>query len=453
MSPLCEHSNDEDGALIESLSPRERQLLEMATNGLTDQAISKELGISLATVSTYWGRIRIKFGPLGRTEIVARFLKALMSRATADLTASEERMRTVLEASPVGIFLTDGEGRPVYVNAAYAAIAGRRESELVQEGLASLVFPEDRSHAQANRERCLTEGTSYVSEHRWVRGDGTVVWVRLRSAAWYHEGKIAGRVGVVEDVTQEHEARERQTEAEEQYRLLFALAPEAIVSVDDDLKIVGFNVSAERMFGYALDEILGQPLAVLIPGRFRAAHPRFVRAFGQGTTAVARPMAARSEVRGLRKDGSEFPCEASIVRQMLKGRPHYTAIVRDVADRVRPETTERSRTLDALPTPAWRIDNERVVVEINGAAADYIGKNSASEAALDEEGRLAYGEALASGKEVRLRLRRGHDGALRWHRCRAHSQRDGWTVVFWDVHELETAADDLRRIRTVLGTP
>ena len=441
------HPGHDEATLVDSLSPRERQLLEMATNGLTDQAIANELGISLATVSTYWGRIRIKYGPLGRTEIVARYLKALMTRATAELTASEARMRTVLEASPVGIFLTDPDGRAVYVNAAYTAIAGEGEGELVQEGLAALVFPGDRPGAQIRN-----EGMEYGSEQRWVRGDGTVAWVRLRSDAWVHDGKIAGRVGVVEDVTLEHEARARQTEAEERYHVLFSLAPEAIVSVDEDLNVVGFNASAERMFGYALAEIVGRPLDTLIPERFRRDHRGHVEAFGRGTVAAARPMAARTEVRGLRRGGEEFPCEASIVRQALGGKSHYTAIVRDVTGRLRsPAPTD---ALDAIPLVAWRVDEAGGFVEGNGLFHQYAGGTTVP---VLPEDRTTYGDALRRAadtgrSDAKLRLHRASDGSSRWHL--AYVQRadpEGWSVVCADVHDLEVAADELRRVKAVLG--
>ncbi|RYG24780.1 PAS domain S-box protein [bacterium] len=450
MSPLTETHGDEEVVLVDSLSPRERQLLEMATAGLTDQAIANELGISLATVSTYWGRIRIKYGPLGRTEIVARFLRALMSRATAELTASEERMRTVLEALPLGVFLTDGAGKPIYVNSAYAKIAGRTNEELLEEGLASLVFPDDQRQAQEERERCLAEGKGYTAEHRWTRGDGTVVWVRLRSDAWLVNGMIAGRVGVVEDVTQEHEARQRQAEAEERYRLLFALAPEAIVSVDEGLKVVGFNASAERMFGYRLDEILGQTLATLIPERFREGHRAHIERFGQGTVAAARPMASRSEVRGLRSDGTDFPCEASIVRQILDGKPHYTAIIRDVSDRVR--STPPQSSLDAIPLIAWRVDERGETVDGNAALREFVGQTLGDP--VDPLDRPAFEEALhrAAGNggkaDVRLRLRRSLGASSRWHLCRI----EGDVVVATDVHELETAAEELRKVRALLGS-
>lgn len=446
------HEHDEDEiALVDSLSPRERQLLVMATNGLTDQAIANELGISLATVSTYWGRVRIKYGPLGRTEIVARYLRALMNRATAELRASESRMRTVLEALPVGVFLADAEGRPIYVNSAYTDIAGRDEASLRQEGLASLVFPGDRPLADAARETCLTEGLGYVTEHRWTRGDESVAWVRIHSEAWHDEGRIVGRVGVVEDVTLEREARDRATEAEERYRLLFALAPEAIVSVDEDLNVVGFNASATRMFGYAVDEIVGQPLAVLLPERFRTHHADHIAAFGEGSVAAARPMAARSEVRGLRRDGTEFPCEASIVRQVLNGRPHYTAIVRDVSDRVR--SAASGDPLDAIPLPAWRTDADGAMVDGNDALRALTGHAHGERIQpVEPEGLPAFRAALREDATADVRAHLvSKDGAARWHRLRVRRDGDGWLVVATDVHDLETAAEELRKVRAILG--
>ena len=441
---------DAEDALVESLSPRERQLLEMAKNGLTDAAIANELGISLATVSTYWGRVRIKYGPLGRTEIVARYLRALMNRANAELRASESRMRTVLEALPVGVFLADGEGRPVYLNAAYARIAGRDEQALKDEGLAAVVSSEDRACAEAARAVCLDEGQGYVTEHRWTRGDGSLAWVRIHAEAWQEEGRIAGRVGVVEDVTLAHEARERALEAEERYRLLFALAPEAIVSVDSRLEITDFNASATRTFGYALEEIIGKPLSMLLPKRFRPGHDALVRGFGEGAVTAARPIAARSEVRGLRRDGTEFPCEASIVRQLIDGRPQYTAIVRDVSDRLRNAIS--GDPLDLIPLPAWRLDPQGRVVDGNDALRTFTGLPHGDRTdPLHPDDRPALLAALGESRPADLyaRLRDG-ENQYRIHRLRLTPQEHGWLIVATDVHNLHAAAERLAKIESIL---
>lgn len=326
-------SSEGDPELSESLSPRERQLLVMATNGLTDQGIAHELGISVATVSTYWGRVRIKFGPHPRTELVAQFMRSEMARVNEALSASESRFRTVLEASPMGIILTDTAGKALYVNPAYERITGHNLEAQLENGSQGLVHPDDRERVTEIWERCLREGTPYTSEHRYVRPDGGVIWVRSRGDSWYEGGKIAGRVSLIEDVTATHEAERARAEAESRYRTLLALAPEAILSVDEEVRVVEFNPGAERMFGYEADEVIGEPLAILLPESFRPAHLAYVKGFGAGATAAARPMASRSQVRGLRRSGEEFPCEASIMRQLVNGRPLYTAILRDISGR------------------------------------------------------------------------------------------------------------------------
>ena len=88
--------------LAATLSPREKQLLLLATRGLTDQGIAKELKLSLATVGTYWGRVRIKFGPLSRTEIVAIYLREEASASIEELEESNSQLLVQLE----GIFQT-----------------------------------------------------------------------------------------------------------------------------------------------------------------------------------------------------------------------------------------------------------------------------------------------------------------------------------------------------------
>ncbi|RYG39459.1 PAS domain S-box protein [bacterium] len=323
-----------DPSLNETLSPRERQLLVMASNGLTDQGIAHELGISLATVSTYWGRVRIKFGALPRTELVAKFLRGEMARSNTALAASEAQMRTLLESSPLGIVLTDRQGGALYINSAYKKIAGADEEALREEGTLGLVHPDDRERVADMWRKCLHEGLAYTSEHRYLRLDGSVIWVRSQGDVWRQDGAIGGRVSMVEDVTAAHEAERGRIEAEQRYRTLLSLAPEAILSVDEEIRILEFNPGAERIFGYAAEEVIGNPLAMLLPDGFRDSHEARVRGFGAGSVVSARPMASRSAVHGLRKNGEEFPCEASIIRQTVNGKPLFTAILRDISDRV-----------------------------------------------------------------------------------------------------------------------
>lgn len=129
--------------------------------------------------------------------------------------------------------------------------------------------------------------------------------------------------------------------SEEVFERILQAAADAIVTVDEQQRIVHFNRGAEQIFGYATSEVLGQPLGLLLPTRFRHAHSTYVREFGE-SGETARLMGHRREVYGIRKGGDEFPCEASILKlDTSTGRRLYTALVRDVTDRKRMDQQRR----------------------------------------------------------------------------------------------------------------
>jgi len=113
-------------------------------------------------------------------------------------------------------------------------------------------------------------------------------------------------------------------------------AGDAIISVDDDQRIVAYNRTAEQIFGHAPTSVLGQPLDMLLPPAALSAHRGHVRAFGReaGTTRV---MGAGREVFGRRADGTLFPAEVSISKVAEGSRSLFTAILRDVTERYRAE--------------------------------------------------------------------------------------------------------------------
>lgn len=113
-------------------------------------------------------------------------------------------------------------------------------------------------------------------------------------------------------------------------------AGDAIVSIDEDLRIVAFNRAAGDIFGYAPAMVLGQPLDLLLPLDQAAAHREHIRAFDR-EPGLTRVMGNDREVAGRRADGSLFPAEASISKVIEEGRTVYTAILRDVTARRRTE--------------------------------------------------------------------------------------------------------------------
>lgn len=110
---------------------------------------------------------------------------------------------------------------------------------------------------------------------------------------------------------------------------ILEIAADAVISVDQSQRIILFNQGAERIFGYAAAEVIGRGLDMLLPNHARAAHRGHVERFDR-SPVQARQMGERSTIRGRRKDGTEFPAEASISRISVRGRIVLTAILRDV---------------------------------------------------------------------------------------------------------------------------
>jgi len=129
---------------VPQLSPREHQLLKLAAEGLTDLAIAARLGISEATVGTYWGRVRIKFGPFSRTELVAMMMRAEQEAAVSELRKQNAHLiseikalgtpadtisyRALLECAPDAMILISETGMIEFANkAAYDMFAFERD--------------------------------------------------------------------------------------------------------------------------------------------------------------------------------------------------------------------------------------------------------------------------------------------------------------------------------------
>ena len=110
------------------------------------------------------------------------------------------------------------------------------------------------------------------------------------------------------------------------------IAPEAVISIDGDHRIVLFNKGAERLFGYSPGEIMGRSIDILLPENARACHGAHIRRFAESED-TSRLMSDRDDVTGLKKDGSEFPAEASISALDHQGEKILTVMISDVSQR------------------------------------------------------------------------------------------------------------------------
>jgi PAS domain S-box-containing protein len=154
-------------------------------------------------------------------------------------------------------------------------------------------------------------------------------------------------------------------------------AADGIVTADDRGLVVSWNPAAAGMFGFDEDEIVGQPLWVLVPERFRDAHRHgLARVVSTGETRI---IGKTVDVFGLHKDGHEFPIELSLATWIDEGRRFFSGIIRDVSARVEmnDELSRSEKRLQAIMKSAndamISIDGRGKVLMWNPAAAEMFG--------------------------------------------------------------------------------
>jgi PAS domain S-box-containing protein len=269
-------------------------------------------------------------------ELVGDLTRESAQKTDADeaVRRSETRFRSLLESAPDGVVIIDENGCIVLVNEQAERLFGYRREELVGQGIEMLLPQRFRgghlrlrggyfSHPST---RPMGAGLDLAG----LRKEGTEFPVDISlSAIETAEGRLG--CAFIRDVTERKAIEVARRKTEERFERLLESAPDAVVIVDSDGRIVLVNTQTERLFGYGRSELLNEPVEVLLPERFQARH------VGHRNTYLSdprtRPMGAGLRLAGRRKDGSEFAVDISLSGiETEKGRL-AAAFVRDVTDR------------------------------------------------------------------------------------------------------------------------
>lgn len=179
---------------------------------------------------------------------------------------------------------------------------------------------------------------------------------------------------------------------------VLALIADSVICTDEDGRILVFNEAAEESFGYDAGEVIGQRVEMLLPESHRTEHARQVKNFGVEDGAASRLMGHRREVRGRRKNGDEFPSEATVSRQTIEGRTILTVVHRDI--------TQRKELEELRETVALELDHRMrnllsvVTSLVSLSAASAVNVDEFREALLGRLSALAATQsALRSGEQ------------------------------------------------------
>jgi PAS domain S-box-containing protein len=288
------------------------------------------------------------------------------TRRSADTRLTSD---AVLQAAPLAVIALDSVGRVQLWSRGAEEMFGWTEHEVLGGALPTL--PVESGPAIRELLKSDSEAQSHEAiEFRLHRKDGVGIDVSLwRSPLRASDGRIQGMMAVIADTTtrrrvdrphaaSDHQALHPDIKAERRFRELLEAAPDAIIEVDRQGRIVLMNAVAEKMFGYARNELLGQSMDLLVPDRFRATHSQHRQNYL--ARPQVRPMGSGLELNAQRKDGSRFPVEISLSPVQSEEGFRVTAIIRDVTERKRAE--EQIRAMNERFTAELTATNQQLEI-------------------------------------------------------------------------------------------
>lgn len=267
------------------------------------------------------------------------------TRITRDITAKkqaeerlkrkEERFRSAVEASPNALIMIDERGQMILVNRQAEKLFGYSRDELLGRTVEMLVPERFRSrHSFYRRDFFASPSVRHMGAGRelfGLRKDGSEVAIEIGlNPIDTKDGLIV--LSSIIDIT----ARKS---SEQKFRLAVEASPNAMVMVNHEGTIVLANSQAERLFGYGRSELLGANVEMLVPGQFRARHPKYREEFLEHPRA--RPMGAGRDLYGLRKDGTQIPVEIGLNPIEMEDGIYVLSSIVDITERKRAEEALR----------------------------------------------------------------------------------------------------------------
>src|SRR5918995_933579 len=245
--------------------------------------------------------------------------------------------------------------------------------------------------------------------------------------------------------------------SEARYRTVLDAAFDAIVTITPDGIVRWFNRGAERIFGYRAEEVIGQPVTLLMPERYRDLCVDGLHSYLR--TGEARVVGGTTELVGLRKDGSEFPIEMSLGETQENGERVFTGVIRDVTERMRTEDAlrearDRFRSIfDHAPIGVAMVSLEGRYLQVNRSLGEILGYTEEELQALtwqeithpdDLAASSAYARRIVEGEFPRYHLEKRFlhaDGHKVWASLSVSLVRDGEGEPLYFVSQIQDVSE------------
>lgn len=258
-------------------------------------------------------------------------------QAKEALRESQSLFQLVADTAPVLIWMSGPDALCTFFNKPWLDFTGRTMEQELGNGWAEGVHPDDYQRCLDIYLSAFNQRQDFSMEYRLRRADGQYRWVVDNGVPRFEGDTFVGYIGSCIDITERKQADDR-------FRIVVEAAPNTMIMVDQQGKIVLVNSQTEILFGYTRDELMGQPIELLVPERYGQGHPNYRTSFF--ANPEARPMGAGRDLYGRRKDGQEVAVEIGL-NPLLTGEGAFVlASIIDITERKRTEEQTKASLLE-----------------------------------------------------------------------------------------------------------
>jgi PAS domain S-box-containing protein len=253
-------------------------------------------------------------------------------RAEIAVRESQELLQAITDNTAAVIYVKDLQGRYLMVNQRYSELFHISHEDVVGKTDHDL-FAKDMADAfRAMDQRVAAAGQALIEEEVAPHDDGPHTYVSVKCPLRDRHGQICGVFGISTDITDRKRTEEALRDSEEQTRSIIDAALDAVVTMNTEGVITGWNRQAEATFGWTREEAVGRSMSqTIIPLRYREAHQLGLRRYL--ATGEATVLGRRLELSALHRDGHEFPVELAITPIGTARRRGFSGFVGDISER------------------------------------------------------------------------------------------------------------------------
>ncbi|MDX1586629.1 MAG: PAS domain S-box protein [Balneolaceae bacterium] len=229
------------------------------------------------------------------------------------------------------IIVTDLEGTIQYWNEGGERLFGYSSEEIIGKK-ASILYPKRRKGNFAQDVDKVNSGGTMTGQWLGRHKNGSWVWLDIKTRLLKDEdGEPIGIVGSACDIEQQKRAESRLEESEALANAILETTVEGVITINMRGIIQSFNKSAEEMFGYTEEELIGKNIKVLMPTPHRENHDQYISNYLR--TGEKKIIGTEHEVRGKKKDGTTFPIELSVSEVNWENHKIFTGLIKDLSEK------------------------------------------------------------------------------------------------------------------------